>query len=200
MNTLQGLINEFLSLYEILYVVVPIVVTIVLLAMRKEAKKLEKDMDANRFVMHQGKVAPAVGIACFLFFAFCIFAFTFLSKNPDSIFSDDGEWWQLLIFYAFALFGLFLAVATIAWEVRVDGNNIRFRSLFMKTKKFTFDDITRVEIREHQTIKNQYKLIIHSELEELMYIESHSMCHDFFVSRLEQKGIEFIMTDEHYGL
>jgi len=200
MHTLQGLLNVFQSMFDILYVVVPIAVAIVLLAMKKEAKKLEKDMDENRFVIHQGKVAPAVGIACFLFFAFCIFAFTILSKNPDSIFSDDGEWWQLLIFYAFALFGLFLAVATMTWEVRVDGNNIRFRSFLMKTKEFTFDDITRVEIREHQTIDNQYKIVIYSELEELMYIESHSMCYDFFVSRIEKKGIEFTMTDKHYGL
>ena len=189
MNAVLDLLSEFFFLYDILYILVPVVIGVVLIAMKRKASKEEKDMDENRFVVHQGKITTWIGIVCAVLFS-AFLALSFISHE---------EWWVYAGLSAFMLLGVFLTVYSICWEVKVVGDEIRFRSLFKKAKTFTFDQIKTVKVREHPHY-GVAKLIIYSDLEKLMYVESHCVGYNLFLARLQQKDIEFVITDEHYGV
>ena len=116
-----------------------------------------------------------------------------------SLFIHLDEWWYSVAFFAFFLLGIYLAISSLIWEVKVDGNEVRYRSLFRKTEVFSFDSINNVKMREHHAYKVK-KLIIYSGSEKLFYVESHCIGYSYFVARLEEKGLEFVATDEFYGL
>ena len=189
MDTIQGLLDEFQTMYDILYFLVPIIICIILIVMKRSATKAERDMDENHFVVHQGKITVWIGIICTIIFG-AFLALSFI--HPD-------EWWHSVAFFAFFLLGVYLAISSIIWEVKVDDNEVRYRSLFRKTKVFSFDSISNVKMREHPAYKVK-KLIIYSGSEKLFYVESHCIGYSYFVARLEAKGLEFVATDEFYGL
>ncbi|MDR2572369.1 MAG: hypothetical protein LBD23_19015 [Oscillospiraceae bacterium] len=189
MDTILGLLDEFQTMYNILYFIVPIVIFFILIAMERNAAKVEKDMDKNHFVVHQGKITAWIGIICTIIFG------VFLALS----FIYPEEWWHSVVFSAFLLLGVYLAISSIIWEIKVDGNEVRYRSLFMKTKVFSFDSINNVKMREHHAY-NAKKLIMYSGTEKLFYVESHCIGYSYFVARLEEKGLEFVATDEFYGL
>ena len=190
MNAILNFWYEYQFTYELLIIIVPIAISILLLVMEKRAGKEEKGMTEDRFVVHQGKITVWIGIICTLFFG------TMLAVS----FIYDEKWWAYAGFSAFMLLGVFLAVYSISWKVSVKGDEIRVSSLFKKARIFTFDTIKTVKVRVHRLYQTQVKLVVSSESEKLMCIESHCVGYNLFVSRLQQKGIEFLMTDEHYGI
>ena len=193
MDTIQYIFREFQSLYDILYIIVPIVVGIVIYVIKKSAGKKNKEMDICSFTISQGKVVTWIGIIGAMVFLALIVLMTIFPN-------DTAALWVYIVFSAFILLGVYIAVYSVSWEVNVTGNEIRLRALFKKTKTFTFDQIKTVKVRTHPNYGNQTKLVLYSDTEKLMYVESHCIGYDLFLTRLQNEGIELTMTNERYGL
>jgi hypothetical protein len=122
------------------------VVFVVFLFTRREVKAAEKKMDENCFEVRQPKMFLICGIICGAFFlGLTVWAAVF----PD----DSTEWWVFLVFLFFVLLGLALTVYCAVWKIKIDGDRIVCRQFIGKEKSFAFSEITKVKLKNQQSVK-----------------------------------------------
>jgi len=141
--------------------------------------KANKNMDRNDFTVRQPKILMWLFIILTLALGAVI---VLMSIFPN----DTAELWVYLTFASFFLSCAVFAAYFLSWQMRVKGNEIRFSCWFMRTKKFTFDDITEIPEKDFVPYINaQYpKTVLYLKNKKLLTIYSYYIGYDMFMSRL----------------
>jgi hypothetical protein len=109
---------------------------------KREARKAEKTIDADSFIIRLPKINLKLYIFVTIFF-FLIYGFSLLGLADGG---DIERWWVfLLAMLPFMLLGPFLIILWYRWKIIVKGNQIIAMSYFGKEKIFSFDYITTVK-------------------------------------------------------
>jgi hypothetical protein len=124
---------------------VVIICSVIFAAAKKAARKAEKQIDPNDFIIRQPKFALKYYI--FLTVGFFLLYGLILLGLADGGIEELKERWlvMLLTFSPFMALGPFLIIIWNRWKIVVKGNQITACSYFGKEKTFTFDYITKVE-------------------------------------------------------
>jgi len=165
-------------------IIAGIISSIIFLIARKKARKIEKIMDANDFVIRQPKVSLILYIVIAIL-VLIVFIGTFLSL-------DNKDFIIILIFLPvyFIVFGPFFIIIWFRWKMIIKNKQITFTSYFGKKKSFTFDYITIVK---HSIGKGNYKGIEYMTAyhENKKLFSFSSICPGFQVlfQRIKNEGI-----------
>ena len=110
--------------------------------------------------------------------------------------NDTVTYWVYLIFSAFLLFGVWCVWISLVWKIQIEGNQIYFRNCFLQKKKFTFESIGRVEIKQSINRNQLDEIILYSkDGEDLLYVSPFYSGFTLFMDRLKQEGIDFEKDD-----
>ena len=140
------------------------------------------DMDENHFVIRQPRVFLWIGVICVLFFCALIVLMVVFSN-------ETTVWWVYLGFSFFVALGLFLMIYCITWELRIDDNQIEYCSFVGMKKVFTFQNVTRVELKSMQNGMQQIKA--YDGKEKLFATDSNCRGYNVLISRLKKEQIPF---------
>jgi hypothetical protein len=173
--------------YVIGAIIAIILSSIFFLIAKKKARKIEKEMDANDFIIRQPKASRKLYIFVTVFF-FLIFGFSLLGL------ADGGDlkerWWVFLVSMSpFMALGPFLLVLWHRYKIEVKGNQITACSYFGKEKTFTFDYVTKVNIGVNSTKMGRIEYIIaYHEKEKLFSVSAICPGYQVLVSRLNNRN------------
>ena len=136
----------------------------------------EIKIDEDDFTVILPKFILWTGIGCVLFFGimFVIFLFSSLKINV------------MLYIISIILFlsGAFTAVYSIFWKLKIKNEDIYYKNLFRQNKMFTFQDIEKVIIKEYTQFQ---RIMLFSEDEKLLSLESSCVGFEMFMHRLKQE-------------
>ena len=167
------------------FLIVPVILGAIFAAAKKDAAKAEKNMDENNFIIRQPKFFMWIGILCALVFGA---ALIFMSIFPN----DTAEWWIYLMFFVFVLLGLLLILVYIIWEIKIEGDNVYFKSLIIH-KNFTFADITKVKIKNPNPQNDQYQqAVLYAGTKRIITVESFCRGYGILIKRLKKENLHFI--------
>jgi hypothetical protein len=166
------------------YIITPIlvgIITLVIFALSKRAaRKAEKQIDPNDFIIRTPKTSLIIGIVISVFFFFALgdLAYRGELKERGLI--------SLLAMSLFMAWGPFLIVLWHRWKIVVNVNQITACSYFGKQKTFPFDYITKVEysLKNTKTGKIEFLAAYH-EKEKLFKVTELFAGYKALVSRLE---------------
>lgn len=108
--------------------------------MGKQARKAEIGANEDNFSVYQPKVCIWLGVIIAI-------GFTALFVWADSVTAGPPEWWGWLFFSLIVLVYLLLAVYCIYWQLKIEGEQLHYKTLFRKTKTLFFSDISKVKIK-----------------------------------------------------
>ena len=163
------------------YLTIPILIGVLMSGVDRQVFKAEKSMREDSFVVRQSKTFAWVGIIVALFFGAAMIVMTALAN-------DSVKWWIYMEFFAFFSLGILIAVYCFFWELRVNGDEIRYRCLFKPSQTLGFDAITSVKMKHTP----QYEqIILYSGAKKLFALESNCVGYYVFVARLIKEQVKF---------
>jgi hypothetical protein len=161
----------------VLYVIIAFLVLIIFVAIRKEVKSAEKNMNENHFAVRQSKTVLWIGIICTVFFCALI---VLMIMFPN----DTAEWWVFLVFSLAAVWGLCIILYCVAWELRVEDNQITYSPFIGKKKSFPIDFITKIKF-------NGQQIKAYAANKKLFTVDSSCRGYNILVFRLKNEQIPF---------
>jgi hypothetical protein len=128
--------------YVIAAILIIIICSVIFAVARKAARKAEKQIDPNDFIIRQPKLSLKLYIFVTVFFSLICFAII-MSELTEGHAKNLPR--LILSFSPFMALGPFLIIIWHRWKITVKGNMITACSYFGKGKTFTFDYITKVQ-------------------------------------------------------
>jgi hypothetical protein len=175
-------------------IAIGIIYAVIFSIAQKEARKAEKVMDANDFIIRQPKASLKVYIFVTVFF-FVLYILSLLGLLDSGIDELKERWWVFLLAMSpFLVFGPFLTVFWYRWKIAVKGNQLTVSTFFGKKKTFTFDYITKVKyssisrLAKTGQINTEYIYAYH-EKKKLFTVTSVCAGFQILASRLKDAGI-----------
>ena len=137
------------------------------------------DMDMNRFTIRYINIMRRVYIILGPVFLLTGGAVALISRNMSAVF----------FCLVFAIIFLGMGIYHTLWQIEVNGNEIKLRTLFRR-KVFTFGDIRRAE--ESKSGRRVSILFLYSETDKLLFSLSEDCTgYELFIECLKQRtGIE----------
>ncbi|MCL2772008.1 MAG: hypothetical protein FWD71_01545 [Oscillospiraceae bacterium] len=164
----------------LIVIVGSILINIIYSRINKGVIKAEKNMDENHFVIHKSKFNMWLLTICMILLGVCSILFL---TDPNY----TTMWWVLIAVLCFLL-AAFIVLYFTLWEIRVNGNEIRYTTLLRRPKTFTFASVKKVKIKD----KSLYRSItFYSGTKKLLSIDSSCKGYNIFMARLRQEPVEF---------
>ena len=157
---------------------ITLIIGIVFSGIKKEVFNAEKSMDDRNFVVRQSRAVLWVGIVAMLFFG----ALTVLMAAFPN---DTAEPPIYLMFAIFFFLGFFVALHSIFLEVRIEGDEIYYKSLFRSQKKTTFSEISKVRIKDASLTHRS--IVLYVGARRFLSVESFCRGSNVLVERLKKE-------------
>ena len=109
------------------------------IANRLEKKKLSSAPNSRHYTLKQPAGVLALCISLFVFSCLITVLFSFVWDAGDIF------WDTLIVEMVFVCVSLFLTLYVARWKVIVEGDTIIVHSLFKKTKRIRFEEISRIK-------------------------------------------------------
>lgn len=119
------------------YGLVVVVVLVAIFLVNMEARSSEKKMDPQHFRVRQSRIGAWAGVFCALFFAAIMVVMTIFPNDTVTLGGYLG-------FSCFVLLGLFIVAYYIMWKIDVDETGIQYSSMFRRTARIPYAQMTNV--------------------------------------------------------
>jgi len=166
-------------------IIVSILSSIIFFIAKKKAKKIEKEMNANDFIIRQPKASLILYIVV-ASLALLAFLGTFLTVV------EHKDIFIVLIFLPvyFFVFGPFFIIIWIRWKMIIKDKQITYTSYFGKKKTFTFDYITKVKYgTQHGRMGKIDYIKAYHEKKKLFYLSNFFPGFNILFQRLKDEGV-----------